>query len=82
MRNGTFICRKTFKFWKIDVSGERYKSLKEHSFIFDEKNNDFKVIDIENYSGKKFNLIAIAFKFYKLDELIKDIKIRQSLFHF
>lgn len=62
---------------KINVcfgaSGERYKRLKDHTFLFNDKKYDFKVIDIENYSGKPFDLIIIAVKFFHLDESISNL---------
>ncbi|UOD33979.1 ketopantoate reductase family protein [Deferribacteraceae bacterium V6Fe1] len=62
---------------KINVyfgaSGERYKRLKDHIFIFNEKKYDFKVIDIENYSDKPFDLVIVAVKFFQLDESIRNL---------
>ncbi|MBZ4644060.1 MAG: 2-dehydropantoate 2-reductase [Deferribacteraceae bacterium] len=53
--------------------GERYKKLKESIFVFNDKRYNFEIIDIENYTGKPFDLIIIAVKFFQLEESIKNL---------
>ena len=62
---------------KINVyfgaKGERYKRLKEQTFLFNDKKYDFNVIDVENYSDKQFDLIIIAVKFFQLEESVNNL---------